>query len=207
MRWRMARSPSRPTSRRAARHFAQQPELEPHRASGGLTHSRLSLSFRCADPTRATMSSDAIDYVKKPAMEFIRDSWRLVKRCTKPDRTGASPRERRTMRAACSSRTAAHQLRPQLELAAAHQTGRRGTRETGRAHGTHSQPALPPRRKPGQRPFRCAGRRVLAAVAIISLFRGSQAERSHPLPLAQSSPRSRRRRRWALRSWASSASS
>ena len=129
VRWRMARSPSRPTSRRAARHFAQQPELEPHRASGGLTHSRLSLSFRCADPTRATMSSDAIDYVKKPAMEFIRDSWRLVKRCTKPDRTGASPRERRTMREACSSRTAAHQLRPQLELAAAHQTGRRGARD------------------------------------------------------------------------------
>ena len=35
------------------------------------------------------MSSEAIEYVKKPAMEFIRDSWRLVKRCTKPDRNGA----------------------------------------------------------------------------------------------------------------------
>ena len=37
----------------------------------------------------AAMSSEAIDYVKKPTMEFINDSWRLVKRCTKPDRTGA----------------------------------------------------------------------------------------------------------------------
>ena len=36
----------------------------------------------------STMSAEAIDYVKKPAMEFLRDSWRLVKRCTKPDRTG-----------------------------------------------------------------------------------------------------------------------
>ena len=34
------------------------------------------------------MSAEAIDYVKKPTMEFIRDSWRLMKRCTKPDRTG-----------------------------------------------------------------------------------------------------------------------
>ena len=34
-------------------------------------------------------TSEAIDYVKKPTEEFIRDSWRLVKRCTKPDRTGA----------------------------------------------------------------------------------------------------------------------
>jgi len=32
------------------------------------------------------MSSEAIDYVKKPAVDFIKDSWRLVKRCTKPDR-------------------------------------------------------------------------------------------------------------------------
>ena len=32
------------------------------------------------------MNSDAIDYVKKPTEEFIRDSWRLMKRCTKPDR-------------------------------------------------------------------------------------------------------------------------
>ena len=38
------------------------------------------------------MSSEAIDYVKKPTMEFINDSWRLVKRCTKPDRTGAQMR-------------------------------------------------------------------------------------------------------------------
>ena len=36
----------------------------------------------------AAMSAEAIDYVKKPTMEFIRDSWRLMKRCTKPDRTG-----------------------------------------------------------------------------------------------------------------------
>jgi len=35
------------------------------------------------------MSSEAIDYVKKPVVEFIKDSWRLVKRCTKPDRHGA----------------------------------------------------------------------------------------------------------------------
>jgi len=35
----------------------------------------------------AMSSSEAIDYVKKPAVEFIKDSWRLVKRCTKPDRT------------------------------------------------------------------------------------------------------------------------
>lgn len=41
-----------------------------------------------AGPT-ADMSSEAIDYVKKPAVDFIKDSWRLVKRCTKPDRNGA----------------------------------------------------------------------------------------------------------------------
>ncbi|KOO29210.1 protein transport protein sec61 gamma subunit [Chrysochromulina tobinii] len=32
------------------------------------------------------LNSEAIEYVKKPTEEFIRDSWRLVKRCTKPDR-------------------------------------------------------------------------------------------------------------------------
>ena len=35
------------------------------------------------------MSADAINYIKKPTEEFLRDSWRLVKRCTKPDRNGA----------------------------------------------------------------------------------------------------------------------
>ena len=42
---------------------------------------------RCSAQALA-MSTEAIEYVKKPAMEFIRDSWRLVKRCTKPDRNG-----------------------------------------------------------------------------------------------------------------------
>jgi protein transport protein SEC61 subunit gamma-like protein len=32
-------------------------------------------------------SSEAVDYVKKPVEDFIRDSWRLMKRCTKPDRS------------------------------------------------------------------------------------------------------------------------
>lgn len=32
---------------------------------------------------------DAVAYVKQPTEEFVRDSWRLMKRCTKPDRTGA----------------------------------------------------------------------------------------------------------------------
>jgi len=31
-------------------------------------------------------NSEAIDYVKKPCQEFMSESWRLVKRCTKPDR-------------------------------------------------------------------------------------------------------------------------
>ena len=31
--------------------------------------------------------AEAIDLVKKPAIEFIKDSYRLLKRCTKPDRT------------------------------------------------------------------------------------------------------------------------
>ena len=35
------------------------------------------------------MSTEAIEFVKKPAVEFLKDSWRLVKRCTKPDRNGA----------------------------------------------------------------------------------------------------------------------
>ena len=35
------------------------------------------------------MSADAINYIKKPTEDFLRDSWRLVKRCTKPDRNGA----------------------------------------------------------------------------------------------------------------------
>ena len=37
----------------------------------------------------ARMNSEAVEYIKKPAEEFIRESWRLVKRCTKPDRQGA----------------------------------------------------------------------------------------------------------------------
>jgi len=35
------------------------------------------------------MSAEAIDYVKKPTMEFIKESWKLMRRCTKPDRNGA----------------------------------------------------------------------------------------------------------------------
>jgi len=41
------------------------------------------------------LNSEAIEYVKKPTEEFIRDSWRLVKRCTKPDRQGARMQSRR----------------------------------------------------------------------------------------------------------------
>jgi len=33
------------------------------------------------------LNSEALDYVRKPTEEFVKDSWRLVKRCTKPDRT------------------------------------------------------------------------------------------------------------------------
>lgn len=40
------------------------------------------------------LNSEAIEYVKKPTEEFIRDSWRLVKRCTKPDRQGARMQSR-----------------------------------------------------------------------------------------------------------------
>ena len=35
------------------------------------------------------MNSETVEYIKKPAEDFIRESWRLLKRCTKPDRTGA----------------------------------------------------------------------------------------------------------------------
>ena len=42
-----------------------------------------------APAASAIMNSEAIDYVKKPTEEFISDSWRLLKRCTKPDRQGA----------------------------------------------------------------------------------------------------------------------
>ena len=33
---------------------------------------------------------DVMDIVGKPVREFAKDSYRLVKRCTKPDRKGAS---------------------------------------------------------------------------------------------------------------------
>jgi|TARA_B110001469_G_C9530679_1_gene263807 hypothetical protein len=36
------------------------------------------------------MSSEAIEYIKQPAMKFLKDSYSLVNKCTKPDRTGKS---------------------------------------------------------------------------------------------------------------------
>jgi len=55
---------------------------------GLMTHlSRNVFAVGASHQGRLAMSSEAIDYVKKPTMEFIRDSWRLVKRCTKPDRS------------------------------------------------------------------------------------------------------------------------
>ena len=33
-------------------------------------------------------SSEAIDYIKQPAMKFLKDSYSLVNKCTKPDRNG-----------------------------------------------------------------------------------------------------------------------
>ena len=35
------------------------------------------------------MSSEAIDYIKQPAVKFLKDSYSLVNKCTKPDRNGA----------------------------------------------------------------------------------------------------------------------
>eukprot|EP00321_Phaeocystis_globosa_P008326 CAMPEP_0118827964 /NCGR_PEP_ID=MMETSP1162-20130426/16105_1 /TAXON_ID=33656 /ORGANISM="Phaeocystis Sp, Strain CCMP2710" /LENGTH=71 /DNA_ID=CAMNT_0006758853 /DNA_START=61 /DNA_END=276 /DNA_ORIENTATION=+ len=32
------------------------------------------------------MSSEAIDYIKQPAVKFLKDSYSLVNKCTKPDR-------------------------------------------------------------------------------------------------------------------------
>lgn len=37
--------------------------------------------------THSSTMAEAIDFVKKPAIDFIKDSFRLIKRCTKPDRT------------------------------------------------------------------------------------------------------------------------
>jgi protein transport protein SEC61 subunit gamma-like protein len=34
---------------------------------------------------------DVAEYAVKPVKEFAKDSYRLVKRCTKPDRKGAQP--------------------------------------------------------------------------------------------------------------------
>jgi protein transport protein SEC61 subunit gamma-like protein len=34
---------------------------------------------------------DVAEYAVKPVKEFAKDSYRLVKRCTKPDRKGARP--------------------------------------------------------------------------------------------------------------------
>ena len=47
-------------------------------------------------------NSEAIDYIKKPTQEFVSESWRLVKRCTKPDRAGA------LLQHACKSTCDAH---------------------------------------------------------------------------------------------------
>ena len=33
-------------------------------------------------------SSEAIEYIKQPAMKFLKDSYSLVNKCTKPDRNG-----------------------------------------------------------------------------------------------------------------------
>ena len=35
------------------------------------------------------MSSEAIDYIKQPAVKFLKDSYSLVNKCTKPYRNGA----------------------------------------------------------------------------------------------------------------------
>ena len=46
-------------------------------------------ALRPGSLSREIMSAEAIDYVKKPAIDFIKESWKLMRRCTKPDRNGA----------------------------------------------------------------------------------------------------------------------
>ena len=43
----------------------------------------------------ASVTMDVMDIAVKPVKEFAKDSYRLVKRCTKPDRKGASGQPRK----------------------------------------------------------------------------------------------------------------
>ena len=43
----------------------------------------------------ASVTMDVMDIAVKPVKEFAKDSYRLVKRCTKPDRKGASEHPRK----------------------------------------------------------------------------------------------------------------
>ena len=71
---------SRPKSGRKERSSASSP-------TRGSSSSNSRSARRQRGRRGADMSADAINYIKKPTEDFLRDSWRLVKRCTKPDRT------------------------------------------------------------------------------------------------------------------------
>ena len=153
------------------------------------------------------LNSEAIEYVKKPTEEFIRDSWRLVKRCTKPDRQGARmqsrgastpaeaeaiPEEQPTGRQVVSSQRAASDSWPAFAAAAA---AHRPVLPAFAMHGCRSN---------GQLGFGCLA--AVSGLADAAPYSLRQPELTPPVArVSQSSRRLLRRLRLASRSWASSA--
>ena len=154
------------------------------------------------------LNSEAIEYVKKPTEEFIRDSWRLVKRCTKPDRQGArmqsrgasTPAEAEAIqrssqqagRLAVSSQRAASDSWPSSAAAAA---AHRPTLPAFAMHGCSSNDQLG---------FACSA--AVSGLIDAGSFSLRLPELTPPVArVSQSSRRLHRRLRLASRSWASSA--
>ena len=95
------------------------------------------------------MSSEAIDYIKQPAVKFLKDSYSLVNKCTKPDRNGACA-GCSTLRSRAESRSGEERLQfaRQRSKHTLHQRGPRSPRggwprgDNGRRHRAVTSAAL-----------------------------------------------------------------
>ena len=153
------------------------------------------------------LNSEAIEYVKKPTEEFIRDSWRLVKRCTKPDRQGAR----------MQSRGASTPAEAEAIQRSSQQAGRLGSSQRAASDSWPSSAAAAAAHRPTLPAFAmhgCSSNDQLGfacSAAVSGLVDGGSfslrlPELTPPVArVSQSSRRLHRRLRLASRSWASSA--
>lgn len=158
------------------------------------------------------LNSEAIEYVKKPTEEFIRDSWRLVKRCTKPDRQGARMQSRGASTPAEAeaiqrSSQQAGKLTASSQRAANEQPATAGHRLRRRQqHTGQLSPRLPCMGAAATTSSVLPAQQQSADWSTQAPFSMRQPELTPPVArVSQSSRRLHRRLRLASRSWASSA--